>query len=67
MYQLNDIYLWDQHRHELLREAESERLANQVRASRPKGGRGTGNGRQTSTLRRAAAVWSRTSVPFFRA
>jgi hypothetical protein len=65
MYQLNEIYLWNQHHHELLREAEGERLANQLRARRPK--RDRGNGRQTSTLRRAAALWSRTSAPFFRA
>ncbi len=67
MYQLNEIYLWNQHHHELLREAEGARLAKRLRASRPKMDRGTGKGRQTSTLGRVAAVWSRTSVPFFRA
>ena len=66
MYQLNEIYLHQHHR-ELLREAEEERLAKRLRASRPKMDRGTGRGRQTSTLGRVAAVWSRTSVPFFRA
>ena len=67
MYQLNDIHLWNEHHRGLLREAEGERLANLLRVSRPKRDRATGSGRQTSTLHRVAAVWSRTSVPFFRA
>ena len=67
MYQLNEIYLWDQHHRELLRDAETERLASRLRPSRPKMDRGTGKGRHTSTLGRVAAVWSRTSVSFFRA
>ena len=67
MYQLNDTYLWTQHHNDLLREAQVERLAKQLRASRPKRERETGNGRQSSAIRRAAAVWSRTSVPFLRA
>ena len=67
MYQLNEIYLRDQHHREMLREAENERLAKRLRASRPKVGRGTGRGLHTSALGRVAAVWSRTSVPFFRA
>jgi hypothetical protein len=67
MYQLNETNLWNQHHHDLLREAQDERLARQLRASRRKRDRGTGNGWQSSALRRTAAVWSRTSVPFFRA
>ncbi len=67
MYQLNEISLWNEHHQDLLREVEGDRLAKQLRASRPKRDRATRNGRQSSALRRAAAVWSRTSVPFFRA
>ena len=66
MYQLDEIYLWKEHHHELLHEAEGERLAKRLGASRPKSDRAPGNGRQTSALRRAAAVWDRTSLPFFR-
>ena len=65
MYQLNEIYLSNEHHNELLREAEVERLAKRLRASRPKRERETG--RQSSRLGRVATVWSRTSVPFFRA
>ena len=67
MYQLNEISLWNEHHQDLLREVEGDRLAKQLRASRPKQDRATGSGRQSAALRRAAAVWSRTSVPFFRA
>lgn len=67
MYQLNEPHLWSQHHHELLKEARTERLARQLRASRQKSDRGTGSGRQSSAFHRAAAVWSRTAVPFFRA
>ncbi len=67
MYQLNEIYLWDEHHRELLRDAENERLASRLRPSRPKTDRGTGKRRHTSTLGRVATVWGRTSVPFFRA
>jgi len=67
MYQLNEISLWTEHHQELLREVEGDRLAKQLRASRPKKDRATGSRRQSSAVRRAAAVWSRTSVPFFRA
>ena len=66
MYRLNGIDLWNQHHHELLREAAGQRFANQLRAARPKRDRRIRNGGQVSTLRRASALWSRTSVPFFR-
>jgi hypothetical protein len=36
MYQMTDPGLWREHRHELLREAEVEHLARQLRARRPK-------------------------------
>jgi hypothetical protein len=36
MYQMTDPGLWREHRRELLREAEVERLARQLRARRPK-------------------------------
>ncbi len=65
MYQLNESHLWSQHHHELLQEAQREHLARQLRAGRQKSDRGSG--RQSSAFRRAAAVWSRTAVPFFRA
>jgi hypothetical protein len=67
MYQMNDLELWHQRRDELLREVEVDRLARRHRATRPKGGSRTANGRQIATLRRAMALWGRTSVPFFRA
>ena len=35
MYQPNEIEMWRQHRDELVREAEGERLARQLRAARP--------------------------------
>lgn len=34
MYQLNEIEVWRQRREELLREAESERLARRLRPAR---------------------------------
>jgi hypothetical protein len=67
MYQMNDLELWHQRRDELLRDAEGERLARRVRARHPKGASRTANGRHIATLRRARALWGRTSVPFFRA
>ena len=66
MYRLNEIDLWRERHRELLREAESGRIARRLRATRPKRDRRTTNGGQLSTLRRAATLWSRTSVPFFR-
>ena len=36
MYQMNELELWNQRRHELLREAEGEHLARRMRATRPK-------------------------------
>jgi hypothetical protein len=35
MYQPNEIEMWRQHRDELVREAEDQRLARQLRAARP--------------------------------
>ena len=67
MYQLDEIYLWEQHHRELLRDAENERLARRLRPSHRKTDRGTGKRTHTSTLGRVAAMLGRTSVPFFRA
>ncbi len=67
MYQLNEIDLWHERSHELLREAENGRLARRLRALRSKRAPRTTNGHQSSPLRRAAALWGRTSVPFLRA
>jgi hypothetical protein len=67
MYQLNEIDLWGERSHELLREAENERLARQLRAPRSERAYRTTHGRGISPLRRAAALWGRTGVPFFRA
>ncbi len=67
MYQLNEIDLWHERSRELLREAENGRLARRLRAPRSKGSHRTTNGGRISPLRRAAALWGRTSVPFFRA
>ena len=38
MYQMNDLELWNQRRHDLLKEAEVGRLARMLRAMRPKRG-----------------------------
>jgi hypothetical protein len=36
MYQLNDFEIWREHSRELLREAEDGRLAQRLKAPRPK-------------------------------
>ncbi len=50
MYQLNETHLWSQHHHELLQEAQRERLARRLRALRLKSDRETGSGRLSSVL-----------------
>ena len=57
MYQLNEPDLWHQRHHELLREAENERLARRLRKERLQGSSRRGNGRRmmTTSLRRAIA------------
>jgi hypothetical protein len=67
MYQLNEIDLWRERSHELLREAENERLARRLRAPRSERASRTTHVQRISPLRRATALWGRTSVPFFRA
>jgi hypothetical protein len=65
MYQLNEIDLWRERHQELRRETENERLARRLRVTQraPR----TTNVGQISPLRRAAGLWGRTSIPFFRA
>jgi hypothetical protein len=38
MYRMNEMDLWNQRRHELVREAEGGRLARRLGAARPKRG-----------------------------
>jgi hypothetical protein len=51
----------------LLKEAENAHLARQLRAARRMGAPEKGSDRRMAGLRRAIALWGRTSVPFFRA
>jgi hypothetical protein len=67
MYQMNDLEMWHERSHELLREAENERVARQLRVARSKRASRTQDGRGLAGLRRATVLWGRTSVPFFRA
>jgi hypothetical protein len=67
MYRLNEIDLWREGSHELLLEAENERLARRLRAPRSERAPRSTHGSRISPLRRATALWNRTSVPFFRA
>ena len=68
MYQVNDLEMWRERSHELMREAENGRLARRLRTTRPKGAPSSAReGRRISPLRRAVALWGRTGVPFFRA
>ncbi len=58
MYQLNEFDLWHQRHHELLREAENNRLARRLGEERLQGSSRRGNGRRmmTTSLRRAIAL-----------
>jgi hypothetical protein len=66
MYQMNDLEMWHERSHDLLREAEKARVVRRLRSARPREVSRTTHGRRFAGLRRAAALWGRTSVPFFR-
>jgi hypothetical protein len=67
MYQMNDLEMWHERSHDLLRDAEEARVARRLRSARPQGvSRTTYGPRFAGGLRRATALWGRTSVPFFR-
>jgi hypothetical protein len=66
MYQINDLEMWHERSHDLLQDAEKARVARRLRSARPQGDSRTTYGRRFAGLRRATALWGRTSVPFFR-
>jgi hypothetical protein len=67
MYLLNPTELYYERHELLLQEARDARLARRQRAARRKGNSRIRTRRSTEFLRRASALWGRTSVPFFGA
>ena len=66
MYQINDLEMWHERSDDLLREAEKARVARRLHSARPQDVSRTTYGLRFAGLRRAAALWGWTSVPFFR-
>ncbi len=67
MNQINPTEMFRERQLELMREAESRRLARRLRVTRPQRSSRSEHRSLGAGFRRAIASWGRTSIPFFRA